>query len=127
VDPVAALTSQVPPVAANPLDEEESEGVGSAPASALAAEDAGPETVPAAIEPMADTDLLGRRLRRSLWVGGTVFALLLLLGWRVAVRMSGSSGTVGYLRRAMADGVLKRHHYRVDGGYLTRRHPQSRT
>ncbi len=127
VDPVAALTSQIPPVAANPLDEEESEGVGSAPASALAEEDAGPETVPAAIEPVADTDLFGRRMRRGLWAGGTVFALLLLLGWRVAVRMSGSSGTVGYLRRAMADGVLKRHNCRVDGGNHTRRPPQIRT
>lgn len=86
VDPVAALTATVPTVASNPLDPDIA-SLGSAPAQ----EAAGPAVLPAAVGSLADSDVTDRRVRRSLWVGATVFALLLVCGWRVARRFGARS------------------------------------
>jgi subtilisin family serine protease len=83
VNPVAALTSEVAPVESNPLDPGEA-GVGSAAELDTTEE---PVSLPAAVWSMDGSDLSGRRLRRSLWAGATVFVMLLLLGWRVSRRV----------------------------------------
>jgi subtilisin family serine protease len=87
VDPVAALTSQVAPVTANPLDPELS-ALDAAPAESTAEEESAESPVVGAAIGVDDPDLTGRRVRRSLWAGGIVFSLLLVGGWRLARRIA---------------------------------------